>query len=85
MTEVCYGGSLEHIKELLRTYTLEKFSEIVLKPTWINKEFAEKYKGCSEIIGNFVEYSNAFKIITDDKALIKLFKVLFSLNAWNKV
>lgn len=81
MTLIEYGGTLENIKEKLQKYTLEDFSGIVLKPTWITLESAEKFKGCSTISGNFKEYSNAFYIITDDKDLIKEFQTLYDNNA----
>ena len=84
MTEILYGGTPQNIVEKLQTYTLESFSEIIDSPTWLDKEAREKYKGCSEIIGNFVECSNAFKIITDDKVFIKRLKQLFNENAWKK-
>lgn len=80
MIEICYGGTLENIKEKLKKYTLEDFSWISEKPTWTTKESKEKYKNCASICGNFKEYSNAFSIITDDKRLIEEFKNLFEEN-----
>ena len=86
MTEIEYGGTLENIKEKLKTYTLEDFSFICEHPQWlinrglVDKEFLDKFGHCAEILGNFVEFSNAFKIYTDDKKLIEEFKVLFAEN-----
>lgn len=77
MTSIEYGGTLEHIMELLKKHTLTSFSDIVIKPTWSTKESNERFKGCSTIAGNFVEWSNAFYIITDNKTLIDKFKPFF--------
>ena len=78
MTSIEYGGTLEHIKDFLGKYTLEDFSGIVLHPTWRSKESTEKFKGCSTISGNFIEWSNAFYIITDDENLISELKPYFT-------
>ncbi len=80
ITEIQYGGTLENIKEKLRTYRLEDFSYLTETPHWLNKETAEKYKGCASITGNFKKYSNAFSIITNDKKLIQELKALFAKN-----
>ena len=85
MTEICYGGTLENIREKLEKYTLEEFSSIVINPTWTTKEAMEKYKNCASIFGNFKEYSNAFFLIhTDDKVLIAEFQKLFKENRKRK-
>lgn len=78
MTEIKYGGTIEHIKDLLKKYTLEDFSFIALKPQWLHKEAENIYKGCVSIVGNFCEYPNAFYIITDDKKLVNELKSYFS-------
>lgn len=79
MTEICYGGTLENIKDKIEKYTLEDFSYVSENPGWLGKA-KDKYKGCGQILGNFEEYSNAFSIITDDKNLIDEFKTLFAKN-----
>lgn len=84
MTEICYGGTLENIREKIEKYTLEDFSFISENPKWLSKESKEKYKNCASICGNFKEYSNAFSIITDDKRLIEEFKKLFEENRKRK-
>lgn len=80
MLEICYGGTLENIREKIKKYTLEDFSFISENPTWTTKEAKEKYKNCASIFGNFKEYSNAFSIYTDDKILIAELKGLFEGN-----
>ena len=84
MTEICYDGTLENIREKLEKYTLEDFSFISENPTWTTKEAMEKYKNCAFICGNFKEYSNAFSIITNDKVLIAEFQKLFEENRKRK-
>lgn len=78
MTEIKYGGTIEHIKSLLEKYTLDKDAGCLnLNPHFLKKEDEEKYKGCASIWGNFVEYSNAFSIYTDDKKIINEMKKYF--------
>ena len=84
MTRVEYGGTIESIKELLTMYHLTGFSSIVLKPTWLSKEAREQFEGCSTIVGNFVEYSNAFYIITDDTELLNEFKPYFRRKVYER-
>lgn len=61
----------------LEHYTLdpvfEEYGNFVYKPTWIDKEVKEKYKGCTAISGNFETYSHAFNVYTDDEELINEF------------
>ena len=40
-------------------------------PTWEDEEVAEKYKGLTAISGNFLTYSHAFRLLTDDTELIE--------------
>lgn len=40
-------------------------------PQWQKPEDSEKYRGCVVIRGNFLTYSHAFCLITDDKELIE--------------
>ena len=77
MTEILYGGSIEHIKEMLEKYTLTDFGSLLLKPTFQSKEVAKRYKDYVTICGNFEELSNAFYILTNDKNLIEELKPYF--------
>lgn len=65
----------ENILKSLEKYTLdpvfEKYGNFVYIPTWTNKESAEKYKGLTAICGNFLTYSHAFSLYTDDAELIE--------------
>lgn len=67
----------ENILHDLQNYTLdpvfEEYGNFVYKPTWTNKEAEEKYKGCTAICGNFLTYSHAFNVYTDDEELIAEF------------
>lgn len=84
MTRVEYGGTIESIKELLSKYHLTGFSSIVLKPTWCSKSAREHFENCSTIAGNFVEYSKAFYIITDDTELINELKPYFRRKVYQR-
>lgn len=69
----------ENILNDIARYTLdpvfEKYGDFVNhNPSWLDKESAEKYKGCTVIFGNFLYYSHAFNIITDDENIIKAFE-----------
>lgn len=67
--------SEENILRDLERYTLDPVFEdygcfVDRSPEWISPEIAEKYKGCTEICGNFLTFSHAFRLVTDDAALI---------------
>jgi glutamate synthase domain-containing protein 2 len=52
--------------------TFESYGNFVNhNPVFLHKEAKEKYKGCTTISGNFMEYSHVFSIITDDAELIE--------------
>lgn len=40
-------------------------------PVWTDPRYAEKYKGCTSFFGNFVDYSHAFRLVTNDPGLIE--------------
>lgn len=65
----------ENILKDLAEYTLdpvfEEYGNFVYMPTWCDKEAADKYKGLTAISGNFLTLSHAFRLLTDDKQLIK--------------
>jgi len=65
----------ENILKDLAEHTLdpvfEDYGNFVYMPTWEDKETAEKYKGLTAICGNFLTYSHAFRLLTDDKELIE--------------
>lgn len=65
----------ENILADLERYTLdpvfEDYGNFVYTPTWVNEKTAEEYKGLTAISGNFLTYSHAFRLLTDDKELIR--------------
>ena len=65
----------ENILKDLAEYTLdpvfEEYGNFVYIPTWEDEESAEKYKGLTAISGNFLTYSHAFRLLTDDAELIE--------------
>lgn len=65
----------ENILHDLDAYTLDPTFELYgdfvnPSPEWLSTENAEKYAGCTMIFGNFYGYSHAFRLVTDDAALI---------------
>ena len=65
----------ENILQDLDAYTLDPTFELYgdfvnPSPEWLSTENAEKYAGCTMIFGNFYGYSHAFRLVTDDAALI---------------
>lgn len=65
----------ENILRDLAEYTLdpvfEEYGNFVYMPTWEDEQAAEKYKGLTAISGNFLTYSHAFRLLTDDAELIE--------------
>lgn len=64
----------ENILDHLAKYTLdpifERYGDFVNRnPHWVG-EAAEKYKGMTVIFGNFLYFSHAFRVVTDDEDLI---------------
>ena len=49
-------------------------------PRWIDGETARKYSGASVIAGNFLSYSHAFYLITDQEELIRSLERLIEKN-----
>lgn len=39
-------------------------------PIWQKEEYALKYAGCTVVFGNFLNVTHAFRVVTDDTALI---------------
>ena len=67
--------SEENILRDLETYTLDPVFELYGNfvnpaPEWLNEKAAAKYAGCASIFGNFLGWSHAFRLVTDDEALI---------------
>lgn len=65
----------ENILQDLDAYTLDPTFELYgdfvnPSPEWLSTENAEKYAGCTMIFGNFYGYTHAFRLVTDDAALI---------------
>jgi hypothetical protein len=80
--------SLEGLKEVIKEYVLDPRLEMdgnfIYNPEWKSEQIAEKYKGCSMIFGRFLNVAHVFRIITDDKNLIKEFKILIDNNKKNE-
>lgn len=74
-----YGEKPDTIEDLIQVLNTEildpSFEDygnfINLNPTWLKKDFAEKYKGCVKIFGNFMTVSHVFNIITDQSEIIQ--------------
>ena len=65
----------ENILHDLERHTLDPVFEIYgnfINPTpeWLDEAAATKYAGCTSIFGNFLTHSHAFRLVTDDPALI---------------
>ena len=65
----------ENILHDLEQYTLDPVFEaygnfVNRSPEWLDEAAAQKYAGCTIISGNFLTYSHAFNLVTDDDALI---------------
>ena len=65
----------ENILKDLAEYTLdptfEDYGNFVYIPTWCDEESAEKYKELTAISGNFLTFSHAFRLLTDNVELIR--------------
>lgn len=80
---------IEELKEVLSKYTLDPIflccgGYIRKNPKWKNKELAEKYKGCTQLSGNFLSYSHVFNVITNDEKLISELEELINNNINSK-
>lgn len=65
----------ENILQDLAAHTLDPTFELYgdfvnPSPEWLNPENAAKYAGCTMIFGNFLDYTHAFRLVTDDASLI---------------
>lgn len=65
----------ENILRDLEEHTLDPIFELYGNfvnpaPKWLEPSVAAKYAGCTSIFGNFLHYSHAFRLVTDDEALI---------------
>ena len=68
--------SEENILRHLAKYTLdpvfERYGDFVNpNPQWLYEKDAEKYRGCAYIFGNFLTFSHAFRVVTDNPDLIQ--------------
>lgn len=62
---------LNHLAEHTLDPVYERYGNFVNRnPKWLHEEGARKYGGCTTIFGNFLNFSHAFYLITDDEALI---------------
>ena len=69
------GDTEENIISDLREHALDPIFELYggfvnRCPEWLNSETADKYIGCTVISGTFLTLSHAFRLVTDDEALI---------------
>lgn len=81
----CQKSTLSDLRRLLETYTLDPVFEqyggfVNRTPRWIDGETARKYSGASVIAGNFLSYSHAFYLITDQEELIRSLERLIEKN-----
>lgn len=65
----------ENILRDLERHTLDPVFEfygdfVNREPAWLDVKTAAKYAGCASIFGNFLDYSHAFRLVTDDEDLI---------------
>lgn len=65
----------ENILHDLECYTLDPIFELYgnfvnPSPKWLSDEAAAKYAGCTIIFGNFLTFSHAFRLVTDEPGLI---------------
>lgn len=65
----------ENILHDLECYTLDPRFELYgnfvnPSPEWLSDEVAARYAGCTSIFGNFLTFSHAFRLVTDDPGLI---------------
>lgn len=68
--------SEENIIRHLEQYTLDPVFEdcgnfVNPNPEWLYPEAAKKYEGCTSIFGNFLTFSHAFRLVTNDPGLIQ--------------
>lgn len=56
------------------------FGFIDRSPEWIRPSDAERYAGCTRILGNFDGYSGVFEVITDDADVIERLSAAIARN-----
>ena len=56
------------------------FGFIDRSPEWIRPSDAERYVGCTHILGNFEGYSGVFEVITDDEGVIEKLSAAIARN-----
>lgn len=66
---------LEELYQTLTEHTLDPAFEMYgnflnRAPQWISEGATQKYTGCASIFGNFLTYSHAFDLVTDEKEII---------------
>ena len=69
----------ENILNDMEQYTLDPTFEfygnfVNSSPKWRKDELAARYADCAVIFGNFLNYTHAFRLVTDDAALIDRIK-----------
>ena len=75
----------ENILHDLGRYTLDPVFELYgnfVNPSqeWLSGEVAAKYAGCTSISGNFLAFSHAFRLVTDDPGLISRLSAAIARN-----
>jgi hypothetical protein len=68
--------TIEELLNVLDKYTLdptfEKYGNFINNnPIWVKPKAKEKYKGCTQIFGNFITISHVFNITTDEPDVIE--------------
>lgn len=76
---------IEALYKALTEHTLDPRYEsyggfINRNPNWINPNTAEKYAGCALLSGNFLDYTHAFNLVTDDEDIISRVEALVAEN-----
>ena len=59
---------------------LGAFGFVDRTPKWLSPSDAERWAGCTHILGNFVGYSGQFEVVTDDDGVIYKLSVAIARN-----
>ena len=59
---------------------LGAFGFVDRTPKWLSPSDAERWAGCTHILGNFVGYSGVFEVITDDADVIERLSAAIARN-----
>lgn len=67
--------TVENILQDIENHTLDPVFELYgnfvnEESEWMDEDVAAKYAGCTAVFGNFLTYSHAFRLVTDDADII---------------